>query len=434
MRNGLERTPVVRVLSSVPSVRCRVASAWVRVAIRDLVMRSPRRDGVRMRRAGALSAVILAVVVVVVVARSSLRESSRAALRGGSVGRLGVFALLANNHLLRVDSSGQVESDVALGRAPSRFVTSGRLLASARGKVFALVLGRGREPDRVLVLDDITERVAAWYALVRGVEYRGLLLAGHGALLVFGNRPGVVLESEPGVPAVRASSVVVTFVDLRSRGVTHTVTVRKPARHDWRVYWGALSKGGNTLYLSYHGGCGPNSAAACTTGADMLTRASAAVRRCPTRHPSNVGCIALAHGRVATYGSQVVATTGSEAMIVASSRGRVVETLHTGISGTHLMDFALDRHAGKLYVSSCAGRGSLRVVDLQAKSARTLARGLQCGEISTLLEPHLLVIGIAANERVNGGHNELLMIDTRSGKLLHVVPTDAQPIALLGQT
>ena len=376
----------------------------------------------RASRLGALLTLGLAVVAVAAIARSSNR---------GSVARPAVAVLLANNHLLQIAASGRIEADVRLGPAPTRFATPGRFLASADGKLYVLVPGRQRARDRVLMLDRATYRVAARYTLAPGVEYRGLLATADGRLLVYGNRAGAVLERDPGIPPVRASTVVVTTVDLRARRATRTVAVHKPAGRNWFVYWGALGETGATLYLSYHGGCGPDSAGACTTGADMLSAKSARSPRCPNRHASNTGCIELAHGRIEAYGSHAIATTGSEALILVSRDGTVVARLHTGVTRTHLMDFALDRQAGRLYVDSCAGSGSLRVLDLRSRAVRTLARGIQCGQISTLVEPHLLVSGVAANENVTGGRNRLLFIDTDSGRLVHVVRIRAEPIALL---
>ena len=45
------------------------------------------------------------------------------------------------------------------------------------------------------------------------------------------------IERDPGIPPVRASTVVVTTVDLRARRATRTVAVHKPAGRNWFVYW-----------------------------------------------------------------------------------------------------------------------------------------------------------------------------------------------------
>ena len=79
----------------------------------------------RASRIGALLTLALAVVAVAAIARSS---------DGRSVARPAVFALLANNHLLQLTASGQIEADLRLGPAPNP-VRTPRVSRLAHGKL-----------------------------------------------------------------------------------------------------------------------------------------------------------------------------------------------------------------------------------------------------------------------------------------------------------
>jgi hypothetical protein len=285
------------------------------------------------------------------------------------------FALLSDNRLIELAlPSGKIVAGRQLGPKPRGQITAGRFLAPARDRLFVLV-STGTGSDSIAVLDPRTAELRTRYELEPGVRYRGIVLAGE-LIYAYGGRLGDEVDK---TNHLREESVVLTQLDAANGERRLTVTVRPANGHRWWIYWGAARVDASSVVLSYHGGCYPDAAELCTSGADWVD-AGGTLRSCqvPT---SRSGCLAEAHGMIEPYGVGWVATTGGESLVQYGRYGNVLRRLHTGLRRDHVMNFAFNAGRSRLYaLSSCLyGRDGLRRVSLSGGPSRLL-RARICGE------------------------------------------------------
>jgi hypothetical protein len=329
------------------------------------------------------------------------------------------FALLSDNRLVEVAvPSGRVTHRLRLGPQPYGYVTEGRFLAfDARDRRLFVLVQTGTGADWIAVLDARTARLRARYALVRGVLYRGIVLAGD-LLYAYGGQLGREVDV---TNHVREESAVLTQLDAASGIVRSTTTVRPAAGHSWWIYWGAARSDGNRIVLSYHGGCFPDAIELCTSGADWIDVAGSSLQPCEPQ-PERFGCIA-AHGMIEPYGAGWVAATGGERLVQYGRAAKVLRTLHTGIQNDHIMDFAFNPTRSRLYVlGSCGGRGGLRRVSLSGGSPTMIRSGV-CGDG--------LVVGRTSFMIRRG--SALALRSLRTGRLLHISRFGSQILDVLAK-
>jgi hypothetical protein len=335
--------------------------------------------------------------------------------------RASAFALLADGTAVRLGVPGAATlARQRVGPALPGRTEVGRFLARRAGTVY--VLDPAAQASLV-ALDERTLAVRWQRPLEPGVRYRGVVLAG-ARLYAYGYRFGRVVNPDDGQ---REAAAVVTAVDVGG-ALAGSWTVRPAERHSWREWWGAASADGRTIALSWHGGCGAASGSLCTTGADLVDVAGAEPRPCAQGRGQN-GCVAEVHGTIEPYRAGWIGTTGGDRLLVLDGRGRITRTLRPGLRKDHLMSFALDPAAGRLFVlGSCfGGREGLRVVSLATGRSRRIA-GRVCGS-EPVLGPSGTLLAVAAVDVRPA--RELLVVARSSGRVLRRRSLPAPILSLL---
>jgi hypothetical protein len=331
------------------------------------------------------------------------------------------LALLGDGTLVRVRiPSGAILVRTRVGSPAVPHIESGRFLAR-RGRVsYAL------DPSRraaLVAVDAVTLKIRWRRPLDAGVRYRGIVLAGD-RLYAYGYRPGRLIDKEF---RLHEDAAVLTAVDT-SGTVVGSWTVRAAETHSWWEFWGAASADGRTLALTWHGGCYPDSGSLCTSGADLVDVSGAAPEPCPPTAGAE-GCLADVHGAIEPYAGGWLAATGGPELNVLDATGRQTRTLDSGLTNEHLMSFALDAAADRIFVlATCYfGRQGLRVVSPSSGSSRLLTRRV-CGSDLTL-GPRATLLA-SPSERVLASPR-LVVLDRSTGRVLGRRRLSAPILALL---
>lgn len=337
--------------------------------------------------------------------------------------------LLADNHLLKLAlPGGVVVARQRLGR-PSPDARGSHVMAlDGDGRIVHVVVsdGPGRH-SRVVAVDAATLRLRARHPLEAGSVYRSLAIGPRtGHLYLFGNQPS----------AAGASVVVVRLEETTGKAVGRW-SLHRADRWDWRVYRGVVSADEEQIAISYHG---PD-----TSGADVLSIETGRRIPCWRAPPSGSGCAATAHGRLDPHGERFLAATGSPTIEQITDSGRVVQRWETGLAGNHLMEFAVEESADRLYaIGSCGYVGGLNVVDLAARRSYPLAPPIRrtpgsekpgpeavCGERIELLDGLLAIARTARPVPDPEASGAVLLIDARDGRPLRAVSVPSEPVDLL---
>jgi len=311
-----------------------------------------------------------------------------------------LFALLADNRLLMADAtSGAVLATRDLAPPPASVTATGHFLDfSGDGRrLFVLLPGA---PGLLAVLDAATAAVRATYRPdTPGLAYSGLAVGPvSGQLYLFGERDG---------------AAVVVRMDPDSGRVTATWTARPAEGRTWTVYQGAVTPDERTLYLSYHG---PD-----TTGIDRFDLGEAGLRPCADRTPPPVACIA-AHGDFALHGEGLLTSTGdTPVLLTLNGTGEIRGGVDTGLDGNHMLAFAVDAQARRVYsVGSCGYVPGFSAVGLDQLGlpARSVTPGVWSWRATPVPPEVLLRFGEICGERLALGPAGLVAV----GKVNTVVP------------
>jgi len=292
-----------------------------------------------------------------------------------------------------------------------------------------------------MVLDVATFATLASYPLPPGGDTIRSLLVGPatGRLYLVGNRaaPGSPTPATSAGMEQSAAGVVVTVLDPDGGRVVATWTTRAATGHDWFVYQAALATDERQLFLSYHG--------TDTTGIDRFAVTAAGLERCASAGPPNVGCL-RGHGPFALYGDGLLLQHGDESLLYATDQdGHVRRTFDTQLGGNHMLAFAVDARAGRLYaVGDCAYTPGFSALDLAADPppgavpttpviAPTAGEGPPpCGSQLALGPANLVVVGQSARPEPDPLlPGKLLLLDGRTGGVDRTVVTPAAPIDVL---
>jgi hypothetical protein len=337
--------------------------------------------------------------------------------------------LLADNQLLKVAlPGGVVVARQRLGR-PSPDATGSHVMAlDSDGRMVHIVVSDGpARHSRVVAVDAATLRVRARHPLEAGSVYRSIAIGPRtGHLYLFGNQPSAA-----------GSSVIVVRLEATTGKAVRRWSLRRTDKRDWRVYQGVVSADEQQVAISYHG---PD-----TSGADVLNVETGRPIPCWRAPPPGSGCAATAHGRVDRYGERFLAATGSPTIEQITDSGRVIKRWETGLAGNHLMEFAVQESAQRLYaLGSCGYVGGLSVVDLAAGRTNRLAPPIRrtpgseklgpeavCGERIELLDGLLAIARTARPVPDPEASGAVLLIDARDGRLLRAVSVPSEPVDLL---
>jgi hypothetical protein len=182
-----------------------------------------------------------------------------------------------------------------------------------------------------------------------------------------------------------------------------------------------------------------------TSGIDWFDITPTGLSRCQS-------CFTSSHGGFAVYGDGLLAATGSQLILEVDQSGKVKQGHDTGLRNTHLMEFAVDVKARRLYaVGSCGYTHGFCTVDLEAGAAISSDRtagwhfaaepkkplvytGEHCGERLSLGSKGLAVIAQTAKPVPSLGPGRLLFVDGATGKLIRSVETPAEPLDVLAVT
>jgi hypothetical protein len=331
------------------------------------------------------------------------------------------LALLQDGTVVRLRiPSGTIVVRRRVGARAVPQIEAGRFLARRGRVVYALDPARRAS---LVALDAVTLTIRWRLPLDPGVRYRGVVLTGD-RLYAFGYRPGRLIDREYHLTE---NAAVLTAVDTSGTAVG-SWTVRAAESHSWWEWWGAASADGRTLALAWHGGCYPDSVSLCTSGADLVDVSGAAPTPCPPGAGSD-GCLADVHGAMEPYAGGWMAATGGRQLIVLDAAGRQTGTLDSGLAREHLMSFALDATADRLFVlATCyLGQRGLRAVSPSRGGSRLLARRV-CGSDLTL-GPGGTLLATAAE--LIWPSPRLLVLDRSTGQVLGRRTLPASVLAFL---
>ncbi len=345
------------------------------------------------------------------------------------------FTLLADFRLVAVRlGDGEVIAEASLASWSRSPGAAGQVMALGPDgrRLFVLVAGESGDPGLVVAVDVGTATVEAIHPLPREIAYRGLAAGSlTGRLYLFGNRPerGGPPPS-PGPPrfGTPAADVVVTVLDPASGAVEATWTAREADGRDWRVYQGAVSGDERQIVVSYHG---PD-----TTGIDRFDVAARARMPCEGEERPGRGCIG-AHGGFRLTDDGLLAATGTGVILEYDREGRMRRGWDTGLDRTHLMEFAVDDRAGRLYaVGSCGYVAGFSAVALAGGGVPAGLTAAGEWQWRVPPAPPLVTADESCGERLAAGRETLivasegalLFIDTRTGQAVRRVATPAEPL------
>ncbi len=296
-----------------------------------------------------------------------------------------VYTVVADRRLVALSlatatSTGEWRLRAADAGAENPFGRQLLALAPDHRTVFVLLPGpdaSGTEPDRVMALDVASGRIR-WNVALTDQRFRATSLdVGplSGRLFLFGNRPETNLPSGAVSRDITPRDVAVSVLDPLAGDLTAAWLLRRAEGHVWVVYQGAVTPDERSLYVSYHG---PD-----TTGVGRFDLAADAVRRCPASTRAGFGCIE-SHGGMAVYRNGLLLATGDTVVLHADLDGTMRGAIDTGLTGNHLMQFAVIGET--LYaVGDCGYVPEFASVDL--RGAGRLGPPTTDGEWSWLAPP-----------------------------------------------
>jgi hypothetical protein len=363
--------------------------------------------------------------------RTGPRATTASAPRGAESGS--VFALLADNTLVRISlATGRVQDALSLGAPPDRLATGRYLALGEGGKTLFVLVSSGRDgPSELAEVDPATARASDRYALPEGIRFRAVVVGPKsGRLYLLGYRTTEAGRGDAEV-APGQGDAVVAFFDP-GRGTPEFHTVREANGRDWSVFGGTVAPDERFLFVSYHGDD--------TTGVDRLSLTENGVERCRSGNQAGRGCIP-GHGDVETYGESILVATGTPRITEIDRGGEVLRSLQTGLEGNHLMRFAVDADGGYLYaVGSCGYSGGLSRLDLETGRANELApegfaptvNNLLCGE-GVDIGPDSLVVVAKTERPVPSAEipGYLLLVNGETGRIIRSVEVPTEPIDTL---
>jgi hypothetical protein len=229
---------------------------------------------------------------------------------------------------------------IAVSSDTTRFITPGSpSLAKGRGQFLALSQDKSRlyaliSPD-IVVIDTVRLEITRTIALP---PLERLFTA-----IVVGPRSGHLYVF---------ASTDILVVDPVAGGILDHLSITKPAGYDWQDYSAAVSPQETQLYISYHGGDRIHGMP--TSGADWLTLHSGQATLCENASaPIQMGCIKL-HGKIVADSEGLLAATGGQYIVRVDSSHHIAMAYDTGLTGNHLMEFALSSRQNLIWaIGSC---------------------------------------------------------------------------------
>jgi hypothetical protein len=334
-----------------------------------------------------------------------------------------VFAVLADRTLVQISAASR---RIILRRTlgPRRpLAASGRFLAlSLDGRrLFVLTPSAPGTGQEVRIFDPVGVRLLERLPLERRFVFRVIAVGRQsGGLYLFANRPR----------GQGAEDAVVAVLDADG-SAKRIATIREAAGRDWWVFDGAVSPDEARLYVSYHGGCGPEGPNLCTSGADWIDVAGDRLVRCSGRSIPGNGCFVRVHGGVEALDGGVLAATGAGPILEISDEGEVAAR-RSRLGGNHLMEFALDGPRERAYaVGQCYYTGGVSVLDLASKRARVLRRDV-CGE-RIAVGAGLVAVAEQARADPLGIPSRVALVDAGTGSTRYVtVPVETLDLLAFG--
>jgi hypothetical protein len=348
---------------------------------------------------------------------SAPSSPSVAPTSGGSGQPTLAYALLSNGHLLAASiDDGKALQDLELASSSPQVQAQlhAMVLSVDGATVYVLVEDAARAP-RIAVVDTATRRVVRTLEVGSGSAYRGLDLGRRsGSLYVFGNDGG---------------AAVVWIVDPTGRNSTRRLLARPAEGRSWFVYQGLVSADETALFISYHG---PD-----TTGIDRFDLRDGVLVRCSQGPFPESGCF-RAHGGMRLVRDRLLATTGEGPLLALDpATGVKHEQYDVALEGNHVMEFAVDEDAQRLFVvGSCGYSRGLATVDIRRGVTQVLAPSRAgsspCGErIAVAPEGRRLVVVQTALPVPSSSRPGTLLVLSSAGAELRQIPTAAEAIDLL---
>jgi hypothetical protein len=328
-----------------------------------------------------------------------------------ATGGRGVYALLANRELLRVDATGHVIARARIGDAEPHAGAVGSYLALGpdRGRLFVLSPPGADDAagQSLAVLDPVTLRRLGSVALPHGLVFHSLQV---------GRRTGRIhLAGNAGTSASVCVGAPVASPAWRC------AVVRRAGRLSWDVLDSALAPDERRLLVTYHG--------TNTTGADLVSTAT--LGRCGERGAAP--CLRL-HGRALfRTNDRVLATTGEGPLLELSLAGRRVREWSLGQPGNHLMEFGLSPDGRRAAaVGPCGYAGGLSIVDLAAGTV-TVHRYPQtiCADRVAFLDRDTVALARNRLPVPQGARARLDLVDLTTGRITARRPTPSEVVDLL---
>jgi hypothetical protein len=326
-----------------------------------------------------------------------------------------VFSLLTNNHLVVADSNtGAVLAELTLAGPPAPQSQMRAMAVSPERHTLYAVISEASGRARIAVVDTTTLTETSSIDPGADLEYRGLALGPRsGRLYLFANQRG---------------DAVVRVIDPSGVQSPQTWPGRKSDGRTWFIYQGAVSSDETVLYLSYHG---PD-----TTGIDRFEIQPTGLLRCSITTRPESGCF-LTHGSFALESGVLIASMGEQPLAALDPlTGARRDEYDLRLEGNHMPEFTIASGIGRIYaLGSCGYTGGLSMVDLATRQTQVLVAsrsiGAICGErIVSLSDARLLVVAKTAMS-VPSAVPGVLIVLTKDGKMLRMIPTSAESMDLL---
>jgi hypothetical protein len=272
-----------------------------------------------------------------------------------------VFALQADNILLRFSGSGASPAELPLASPPlSQEIFGAHLIATNLDQsiLFILIRGDAQSHSSVAVVDTVEMKLLRTYPLPGGMEFQGIAVGARtGHIYLSGNqiRGSPVPRSVPFNSHSYIGDPVVWVLDPGDGTVIHRWRPNLPEENDWLVYQAEPSEDEGQILVSYHGSN--------TTGIDSFDVREDELLRCKSRQTPRFGCT-YAHGAFIQVRDRLFTATGRPGILEHKS-GRVDRVFDTELEGNHLMEFTIDHGQGRIYaIGSCGNAGGLSVLEL----------------------------------------------------------------------
>jgi hypothetical protein len=197
--------------------------------------------------------------------------------------------------------------------------------------------------------------------------------------------------------------------------------VRAAGRYSWFVHTLAADDIEKNLYVSYHGSD--------TSGLDSLTISGSKLTRC--QRAGRRVCWGQPHGHVQAKGTHVYTATGAPWLAEYTRNGTLSRRLETGLTGVHLMEFALSLDRSRLYaVASCGAKSGFANVDLTTGTAET-SPSPACGNTIDATASSVLVGTTATGVPIPTRRGRLLALDPETGSIVGQHTTSAEAVDVL---